>query len=124
MFPVLGERRNQRAGSLSGGEQQMLALARALAVPPRLIIADEMSLGLAPIVTEAVFQSLDQARRSGITILLIEQFVDRALGLADHCTILTRGEVGWAGPADEAKHEVLERYLGAAESPVDEQSAT
>jgi branched-chain amino acid transport system ATP-binding protein len=123
MFPVLGERRSQRAGSLSGGEQQMLALARALAVPPRLIIADEMSLGLAPIVTEAVFQSLDEARRSGITIVLIEQFVDRALSLADHCTILTRGQVGWTGPADQAHHEVLERYLGTAEGVGDHASS-
>jgi len=120
MFPVLGERRSQRAGSLSGGEQQMLALARALAVPPRLIIADEMSLGLAPIVAEAVFQSLDEARRSGITILLIEQFVNRALALADHCAILTRGEVGWTGPAADAQDEVLERYLGAADSSAGE----
>ncbi|HEX3567198.1 MAG TPA: ABC transporter ATP-binding protein, partial [Acidimicrobiales bacterium] len=71
LFPVLGARRMQRAGSLSGGEQQMLALARALAIPPRLIIADEMSLGLAPLVAETVFQSLDVARKSGITIVLI-----------------------------------------------------
>ena len=78
MFPILGERRHQRAGSLSGGEQQMLALGRVLAVPPKLIIADEMSLGLAPIVTESVFQSLDAARQQGITIVLIEQFVHRA----------------------------------------------
>jgi branched-chain amino acid transport system ATP-binding protein len=124
MFPVLGERRSQQAGSLSGGEQQMLALARALAVPPRLIIADEMSLGLAPIVTEAVFKSLDEARKSGITILLIEQFVERALRLADHCAILTRGEVGWSGPVDKAEHEVLERYLGTAEGSVGEQTGS
>ncbi|HEY6624264.1 MAG TPA: ABC transporter ATP-binding protein, partial [Acidimicrobiales bacterium] len=91
LFPVLGLRRMQRAGSLSGGEQQMLALARALAVPPRLIIADEMSLGLAPLVAEQVFQSLETARQRGITIVLIEQFVHRALQLADSCVILTRG---------------------------------
>lgn len=115
LFPVLGERRIQRAGSLSGGEQQMLALAGTLAVPPRLIIADEMSLGLAPMVAEAVFQSLDAARQSGITIVLIEQFVHRALSLADHCVILRRGRVGWSGPAHEARQEVLDRYLGEAE---------
>ena len=84
-FPVLGQRRTQRAGSLSGGEQQMLALARALAVSPKLVIADEMSLGLAPIVTESVFQALEEARRSGITIVLTEQFVHRALAMADAC---------------------------------------
>ena len=115
LFPVLGQRRTQRAGSLSGGEQQMLALARALAVPPRLIIADEMSLGLAPIVAESVFRSLEEAAQSGITIVLIEQFVHRALALADSCVILTRGQVGWSGPASEAGQEVLDRYLGEAE---------
>jgi len=114
MFPILGVRRQQRAGSLSGGEQQMLALARALAVTPRLIIADEMSLGLAPMVAEQVFQSIDAARAQGITIVLIEQFVHRALALADSCVILTRGHVGWAGPAAEAHQEVLDRYLGEA----------
>jgi branched-chain amino acid transport system ATP-binding protein len=123
MFPVLGSRRNQRAGSLSGGEQQMLALARALAVPPKLIIADEMSLGLAPIVTEAVFQSLDDARKSGITILLIEQFVNRALSLADHATILTHGEVSWSGPAADAHQEVLDRYLGAGANASEDPAA-
>jgi branched-chain amino acid transport system ATP-binding protein len=115
LFPVLGQRRTQRAGSLSGGEQQMLALARALAVPPRLIIADEMSLGLAPIVAESVFRSLEEAAGRGITIVLIEQFVHRALALADSCVILTRGRVGWSGPASEAGQEVLDRYLGEAD---------
>jgi branched-chain amino acid transport system ATP-binding protein len=114
-FPVLGQRRGQRAGSLSGGEQQMLALARALAVSPKLVIADEMSLGLAPIVTESVFQGLDEARRSGITIILTEQFVHRALAMADNCVILMRGRIGWYGPASEAGQEVIDRYLGDAE---------
>jgi branched-chain amino acid transport system ATP-binding protein len=111
-FPALGDRRRQGAGTLSGGEQQMLALARALAVTPKLIIADEMSLGLAPLVTDAVFEGLEQAKSSGITVVLIEQFVHRALGLADHCVILTRGRVGWSGPASEAHQEVIDRYLG------------
>jgi branched-chain amino acid transport system ATP-binding protein len=116
-FPVLGTRRTQRAGSLSGGEQQMLALARALAVSPKLIIADEMSLGLAPLVAESVFEGLEEARRSGITIVLTEQFVHRALAMADTCVILTRGRVGWSGPAADAGAEVIERYLGEAEAP-------
>jgi branched-chain amino acid transport system ATP-binding protein len=115
-FPVLGQRSGQRAGSLSGGEQQMLALARALAVSPRLVIADELSLGLAPLVTESVFQSLEEARRSGITIVLSEQFVHRALSMADTCVILSRGRVGWSGPASEAGPEVLDRYLGEGET--------
>lgn len=117
LFPVLGERRYQRAGSLSGGEQQMLALARALAVDPKLVIADEMSLGLAPLVVDAVFEGLDRARRSGIAVVLIEQFVHRALQLADHCVILTRGRVGWSGAAADAGPEVLDRYLGEAAAP-------
>jgi branched-chain amino acid transport system ATP-binding protein len=112
MFPRLAERRNQRAGTLSGGEQQMLALARALAVPPKLIIADEMSLGLAPLVVNAVFESIEQAAKSGVTIVLIEQFVHRALGLASQCVILKQGQVAWTGPADNARQEVLDRYLG------------
>jgi branched-chain amino acid transport system ATP-binding protein len=115
-FPVLGRRRGQRAGSLSGGEQQMLALARALAVSPKLIIADEMSLGLAPIVVESVFEALEEARRSGITIVLSEQFVHRALSMADACVILTRGHVSWSGPASAAGQEVIDRYLGEAEA--------
>jgi branched-chain amino acid transport system ATP-binding protein len=116
-FPVLGTRRSQRAGSLSGGEQQMLALARALAVSPKLVVADEMSLGLAPLVAESVFEGIEDARRSGITIVLIEQFVHRALAMADQCVILTRGHVGWSGPASEAGQEVIDRYLGEAEAP-------
>jgi branched-chain amino acid transport system ATP-binding protein len=115
-FPVLGVRSSQRAGSLSGGEQQMLALARALAVSPKLVIADELSLGLAPFVTESVFQSLEEARRSGITIVVSEQFVHRALSMADSCVILSRGRVGWSGPASAAGQEVLDRYLGESET--------
>jgi branched-chain amino acid transport system ATP-binding protein len=117
MFPVLGSRRSQLAGSLSGGEQQMLALARAVAVLPKLIIADEMSLGLAPQIVEAVFESLEETRKSGVTIVLSEQFVHRALSLADTCVILSRGRVGWSGPASEAGTEVIDRYLGDAELP-------
>jgi branched-chain amino acid transport system ATP-binding protein len=112
MFPRLAERRSQRAGTLSGGEQQMLALARAVAVPPKLIIADEMSLGLAPLVVNAVFESIEQAAQNGVTIVLIEQFVHRALGLASQCVILKQGSVAWTGPADNARQEVLDRYLG------------
>jgi branched-chain amino acid transport system ATP-binding protein len=114
-FPVLGKRTTQRAGSLSGGEQQMLAMARALAVSPKLVIADEMSLGLAPLIAESVFEGLEEARRSGITIVLSEQFVHRALAMADGCVILSRGQVGWSGAASAAGQEVIDRYLGEAE---------
>jgi branched-chain amino acid transport system ATP-binding protein len=115
-FPVLGNRKTQRAGSLSGGEQQMLALARALAVSPKLIVADEMSLGLAPLVAELVLKGLEEARASGITVVLIEQFVHRALSMADSCVILNRGRVGWSGPASEAGQEIMAQYLGEADS--------
>ncbi|MEI7999953.1 MAG: ABC transporter ATP-binding protein [Actinomycetes bacterium] len=112
MFPRLAERRTQRAGTLSGGEQQMLALARALAIPPKLIIADEMSLGLAPIVVESVFETIGEAAKRGVTIVLIEQFIHRALSLATGCVILMRGTVAWSGSADHAEQEILDRYLG------------
>ena len=101
LFPRLAERRTQRAGTLSGGEQQMLALARALAVPPKLIIADEMSLGLAPLVVDFVFENIERASQTGVTIVLIEQFIHRALGLASQCVILKQGSVAWTGPSDE-----------------------
>jgi branched-chain amino acid transport system ATP-binding protein len=112
LFPRLADRRSQRAGTLSGGEQQMLALARALAVPPKLIIADEMSLGLAPLVVDFVFENITMASKTGVTIVLIEQFIHRALGLASQCVILKQGSVAWTGPADGARQEVLDRYLG------------
>ena len=94
----------------------MLALARALAVEPKLVIADEMSLGLAPLVTESVFEGLEEARRSGITIVMSEQFVHRALAMAEQLRDPDRGQVGWSGPADQAGQEVIDRYLGEAEA--------
>jgi len=113
MFPVLSERRHQAAGTLSGGEQQMLALARVLAAPPRLLIADEMSLGLAPRMVDVVFESLGRAREQGVTIVLVEQYVERALGFADAAVLLRHGEVAWAGPSAEAAAEVRSSYLGS-----------
>jgi branched-chain amino acid transport system ATP-binding protein len=112
LFPILGERRRQQAGTLSGGEQQMLSLARVLAAPPKLLIADEMSLGLAPLMVDVVFESLKRARDEGVTVLLIEQFVERALGFADEAVILRHGLVGWRGHARDAGSELLAEYLG------------
>ncbi len=112
LFPVLAERRRQEAGTLSGGEQQMLSLARVLAAPPRLLIADEMSLGLAPKLVDVVFESLARARAEGVTVLLVEQYVERALDFADEAVILSRGRVAWHGPSSEARGELLTEYLG------------
>jgi branched-chain amino acid transport system ATP-binding protein len=111
LFPVLGERRKQQAGTLSGGEQQMLALAPVLAAPPRLLVADELSLGLAPLLVDAIFKTLQEAKERGVTIVLIEQFVHRALAFSDRAVILRRGEIGWEGPSAAAGAEVLARYV-------------
>jgi branched-chain amino acid transport system ATP-binding protein len=116
LFPVLERRHRQRAGTLSGGEQQMLSLARALMVSPRLVIADELSLGLAPRLVDVVFESLERARSAGVTIIMIEQFAHRALAFADRCLILQRGHTAWSGPAEEAGDELLHRYLGESEA--------
>jgi branched-chain amino acid transport system ATP-binding protein len=112
IFEPLAGRRRQAAGLLSGGEQQMLSLARALMLTPRLVIADEMSLGLAPKMVDLVFGSLQRARQTGLSLILIEQLVHRALALADSCVVLQRGASVWSGPAGAAKDEVLHRYLG------------
>ena len=114
IFPALADRRRQKASLLSGGEQQMLSLARALATSPRMLIADEMSLGLAPKLVDLVFDGLDVARQAGITVVMIEQYVHRALAFADDCLILQRGETVWSGPAKNAGGEVLRHYLGDA----------
>jgi branched-chain amino acid transport system ATP-binding protein len=113
VFEVLGQRRRQTAGTLSGGEQQMVSLARALILNPTLVVADEMSLGLAPLMVDAVFDGLTRAREAGVTIVLIEQFVHRALAFADDCVVISRGRAVWSGSAADAKDEVLSRYLGA-----------
>jgi len=113
-FGVLGARLNLQASSLSGGEQQMLALVRAIAVRPRLIIADELSLGLAPKVIDDIFDSLEQVRKEGVSILLIEQYVHRALAFADRYLVLQRGKVAFGGDTAAANEEILDQYLGTA----------
>ncbi len=114
LFPVLGQRRKQLAGTLSGGEQQMLSLARALMVLPKLVIADEMSLGLAPKLVDVVFESIGRMRDAGVAVLMIEQFASRALAFADQAIILQRGTVTWSGRAADAGEELLHAYLGGA----------
>jgi branched-chain amino acid transport system ATP-binding protein len=113
-FPILAERLTQRASTLSGGQQQMLALARVLAAPPRLLVADELSLGLAPILIDEVFGALREARSRGATLVLVEQFVARALDLCDTAVILARGQIVWRGPTAEAEAAATTHYLGDA----------
>jgi branched-chain amino acid transport system ATP-binding protein len=110
-FPVLSERRNQVAGTLSGGQQRILALARVLASPPRLLIVDELSLGLAPAIIDSVYEALVAIRSTGCALLVVEQQVDRALAIADSAVLLSRGLVAWAGPPNEAA-EAMEKVLG------------
>ncbi len=114
LFPRLAERRRQGAGTLSGGEQQMLSLARVMAAPPRLLVADEMSLGLAPRMVDLVFETLTKARAEGVTVLLVEQYVERALEFADDAIIMNRGLVAWRGPAADAGAELVAGYLGSS----------
>jgi len=101
LFPRLGQRRTQLAGSLSGGEQRMLTLARELVAEPRLLIADELSLGLAPIITTEVYLVLEQIRDSGTALLIVEQHIDHALALADRVIALERGSVTFDGAPDD-----------------------
>lgn len=113
LFPRLGERRNQVAGTLSGGEQRMLSLSRVLVEQPTVLVADELSLGLAPIIIDEVYETLDGIRSSGTAILLIEQHVGHALALVDHAVVLDHGEVSWEGSPAEARDIVATDLLGA-----------
>ncbi|MGW4338435.1 ABC transporter ATP-binding protein [Rhodococcus koreensis] len=115
-FPVLADRFTQRAGTLSGGEQQMLSLARALALAPRLVIADEMSLGLAPKMVEMVFEGLAAAARGGTAVVMIEQFVHRSLAMADRALIVRRGSLAWDGPSAEAREAAEHHYIATSDS--------
>ncbi|WP_425342945.1 ABC transporter ATP-binding protein [Ornithinimicrobium cryptoxanthini] len=113
-FPVLAERRELPAGALSGGEQQMLAIGRALVARPRLILLDEPSMGLAPKIVDEVFSVIQEIRASGTTVVLIEQNARRALRAADHGYVLASGEIAHQGPAAEllADDRVVQAYLG------------
>jgi branched-chain amino acid transport system ATP-binding protein len=115
-FPRLRERHGQRAGSLSGGEQQMLAIGRALMASPRLILADEMSQGLAPVIVQEVYRRLLEVNRRGVTILLVEQNARLAFKLAQFVYVMEQGRVALEGPSAEvaASEHVQRAYLGVA----------
>jgi len=113
LFPVLRDRLGQLAGTMSGGQQQMLALARAYLAKPDLVLLDEVSMGLAPNLVDEIFQTLRHLAATGVSMLLVEQYVSRAIEMADEVVLLDRGSIGFAGPAsglDESA--VLRGYLG------------
>jgi branched-chain amino acid transport system ATP-binding protein len=114
-FPILGERGDQLAGLLSGGEQQMLAIARALMSRPRMILFDEPSMGLAPLIVERVFEIIRDLKAEGKTILLVEQMAFQALGIADRAYVLETGRITLSGPGHDLLQDdrVKEAYLGA-----------
>ncbi|HEY2831414.1 MAG TPA: ABC transporter ATP-binding protein [Sporichthyaceae bacterium] len=116
-FPRLGERLEQRAGSMSGGEQQMLALARTYLCNPRMILLDEVSMGLAPRVVDEIFVHLRALAGTGLSLLVVEQYVSRALDLADYVYILDRGRLTYVGePSEISEETVAHSYLGGLAS--------
>ena len=114
LFPILQERQQQKAGTLTGGEQQMLAIGRALMSEPRLLILDEPSTGLSPILTGQVFRSLERLGREGMTILLLEQNVRNALAMCNRGYVLENGRIVQEGPSKELLHDprIQKAYLG------------
>jgi branched-chain amino acid transport system ATP-binding protein len=113
-FPRLGERLSQTAGTMSGGEQQMLALARTYVQHPKVVLLDEVSMGLAPKIVDEIFEFLSLLRAQGASLLLVEQYVTRALAAADYVYLLNGGEVAFAGePAELAGEDVFTQYVGA-----------
>ena len=113
IFPALAERLDQVAGTMSGGEQQMLALARACVSGAKAILLDEVSMGLAPVVVDEIFAVLDRIARQGVALLLVEQYVHKALAIADYAYILNRGRISFAGDTAElGGDDVFARYLG------------
>jgi branched-chain amino acid transport system ATP-binding protein len=119
-FPALGKKLDQQAGTLSGGQQQMVALCRAYLSKARVVLLDEVSMGLAPRVVDEIFESLAQLARTGVSLLLVEQYVERALDLADNVILLRRGEVAFSGPPSDLDQEALvDSYLGQGEPLLD-----
>ena len=113
-FPILKERKTQQAGNMSGGEQQMLAISRALMLKPKILLLDEPSLGLSPLLVQDIFSTIKELHKTGTTILLVEQNVNQALKIADYGYVLTTGRIYLSGTCDERIREekVREQYLG------------
>ena len=113
-FPILRNRKDQLAGTLSGGEQQMLAISRALMIKPRLLLLDEPSMGLSPLLVQDIFATIKELHKSGVTILLVEQNFNHALKIADYGYVLTTGKIFLSGTYDELikEEKVREQYLG------------
>ena len=112
-FPRLAERRNQLAGTMSGGEQQMLAMARGLAVDPTLLFLDELSMGLAPLIVSELYELVKQIAESGVSILVVEQFARTVLGVADYAAIMLHGRVTSVGQPDDIAPELEAAYMGS-----------
>ena len=113
-FPRLHERRAQLAGTMSGGEQQMLALARALTSDPALLLLDELSMGLAPLIVEELYESVRQIAATGVSILVVEQFARTALQIADHAAVMSGGRIVASGDTDEIRDVVTDVVMGGA----------
>jgi branched-chain amino acid transport system ATP-binding protein len=113
-FPALRDRREQVAGTLSGGEQQMLALSRALSTDPALILLDEVSMGLAPLIVETLFGIVRELTRTGVTIVVVEQFADIVMDFADHVSVMGQGKVRLSGPPKKIRRQIESAYLGQA----------
>jgi len=111
-FPRLGERRTQLAGTMSGGEQQMLAMSRALVTDPAVLLLDELSMGLAPIIVQQLYEIVAQIAHEGISILVVEQFAQAVLGIADRAAIMVNGEITRVGTPAEMQSELSSAYLG------------
>ena len=117
VFPRLGERLGQLAGSLSGGEQQMLSIGRAMMAEPQLLLIDELSLGLMPKIIDICYEAISELKKNGLTILLVEQSTQRALDVADRVCVLESGQTVWQGTASEAKNNtaMIDALLGLRE---------